>query len=147
MGNPELDLSNIHTYIDRQFATRVVVQQVEQHVMKNFVAHGAQSLVDGTDAQSAQEALADIEHIHREFQAGRGTWVDAIMRHVCQAYATESLPQLRWALVKLASRTIEWIVDIDRRLLESRRVAPLQPDPPDAPSGGVDVPVIPGDKS
>ena len=113
---------DVERYIERQTAIHAVVRDVERHCLENYRRHGAQSMSDGTSGAWINASLEEANEIRRRFTIGNATWVDALMRHVVAVYATESLPQLRWALVKLASRAVEWITDIDRRLLESRRV-------------------------
>lgn len=150
---PEYTLESVRDYIVRQADIHAIMREVEARCLRNFLKHGAQVIPDGTSAKWIGPAITEVSEIRTAFKEGRGNWAESLMLHVVHAYATESLPQLRWALIKLMSRAAEWVADIDRRLLESRRVqvpGPTQADEtmiqnlPIAPNTEI-IPVIPGD--
>lgn len=124
----------IEQYVIHQRRVQHVTNAIQDRCLRNFVRYGQQFLPDGTSPDWNESAIDEMTKLRQAWHDGDGSWADATLYLLIDAHRLDSLPELRWALVKLGARVTAWIADVDRRVDESRRIAQ-------------NVPVIPGDVS
>lgn len=115
--------SSVDDLIQTQLITRRILNEVQHQRLQNFQRYGTLSLPDGVSAWGQLDAQGEMRKIRALFDAGEGTWSDALLRHVLRIHTTQTLQELRTVLIKVAARVVEWITDIDRRLGETRRLS------------------------